>query len=309
MILRKAQNDHTNSPMRMENMRVVNVRLSMYDHDQKHDACVIEIKHPAQRLKLHLPDLFHGVHVFFHEIDETTIKRLKRFLYAYVEMRECSLTSLSLSRFDGQVDQTADAHTTTHIVAVGNCRDRLALQDACPKARVVNVEWLDACLTHEKRLETDTYELWYLIPDYILSEPKGSFPTTMECTFAFLSAFLRFFVLFRELLYHIPSFNIQFTVNPIKQNHLSISSSTDRHYSLLSKAYQNWLTQAWGGMNLLKGESAGWVPQHLSTWSVLEQFSGTCRVPRYLEVLRYLPGTTAFQGTRRVSAHEVYAKD
>ena len=58
-----------------------------------------------------------------------------------------------------------------------------------------------------------------------------------------------------------------------------------------------------------KGESAGWVPQHLSTWSVLEQFSGTCRVPRYLEVLRYLPGTTAFQGTRRVSAHEVYAKD
>ena len=126
--------------------------------------------------------------------------------------------------------------TTTHIVAVGNCRDRLALQDACPKARVVNVEWLDACLIHEKRLETDTYELWYLIPDCILSEQKGSFPTTMQYTFAFLSAFLRFFVLFRELLYHIPSFNSQFTVNPIKQNHLSISSSTDGHQVLWSNA-------------------------------------------------------------------------
>lgn len=169
MILRKAQNGRMNSRMRIGTMRVLRVRPSMHDHDRKHDACVIEIKHPAQRLKLHLPDLFHGVHVFFHEIDETTIKRLKRFLYAYVAMRKYSLTWLSLSRFDGQVDRTADAQTTTHIVAVGNCRDRLALQDACPKARVVNVEWLDACLTHEKLLETDTYELWSLIPDCILS--------------------------------------------------------------------------------------------------------------------------------------------
>jgi len=68
---------------------------------------------------------------------------LQRFVYA----------------FDGEVDEIADSDTTTHILASGNCRDVLALQDACPNARVVNIEWLDACVSQETRLNTDIYEL------------------------------------------------------------------------------------------------------------------------------------------------------
>jgi hypothetical protein len=64
------------------------------------------------------------------------------------------------------------------------------------------------------------------------------------------------------------------------------------------------------GHGHLRGSSNGEVQAgYLSTWSVLEQFSGNLRVPQYPKVLRYLPGTTAFQDTRRDSAHEVYAKD
>ncbi|CAF3435055.1 unnamed protein product [Rotaria sp. Silwood1] len=95
------------------------------------------------RLKLHMPSYLSGIHVFFHDIDENTKKRLQRFVYA----------------FDGDIDETADANTTTHILAAGNCQDILALQDACPNARVINIEWLDACISNGTRLNTDIYEL------------------------------------------------------------------------------------------------------------------------------------------------------
>ncbi|CAF4255551.1 unnamed protein product, partial [Rotaria magnacalcarata] len=45
--------------------------------------------------------------------------------------------------FDGDVDEKADSNTTTHILASGECRDVLALKDACPNALIVNIEWLD----------------------------------------------------------------------------------------------------------------------------------------------------------------------
>jgi hypothetical protein len=61
--------------------------------------------------------------------------------------------------FDGEVDETADSDTTTHILTPGNCRDVLALQDACPNARVINIEWLDACVSQGTKLNTDIYEL------------------------------------------------------------------------------------------------------------------------------------------------------
>ena len=66
---------------------------------------------------------------------------------------------LLIFSFDGHVDDIADSKTTTHILTLGDCPDKLALQDACPKARIINAEWLDACITHEKRLETENYEL------------------------------------------------------------------------------------------------------------------------------------------------------
>ena len=64
-------------------------------------------------------------------------------------------------RFNGQVDDIADPETTTHIIANGNCRDVLALKDACPSAHIVNIEWLDACISNGQRLDTNSYELWY----------------------------------------------------------------------------------------------------------------------------------------------------
>ena len=61
--------------------------------------------------------------------------------------------------FDGHVDEIADPRTTTHILVTGDCQDIIALHDVCPKAHVVNIEWLDACVTHEKCLDTNIYEL------------------------------------------------------------------------------------------------------------------------------------------------------
>lgn len=61
--------------------------------------------------------------------------------------------------FGGDIDSTADSNTTTHILAPGDCTDVLALQDACPSARIVNVEWLDVCVSEGKRLNTDNYQL------------------------------------------------------------------------------------------------------------------------------------------------------
>ncbi|CAF3617419.1 unnamed protein product [Rotaria sordida] len=95
------------------------------------------------QLKLHLPSYLSGVNIFFHDIDENTKKRLQRFVYA----------------FDGDVNEIADSNATTHILAPGNCQDILALQDACPNARVINIEWLDACVSQGTRLNTDSYEL------------------------------------------------------------------------------------------------------------------------------------------------------
>ncbi|CAF5065838.1 unnamed protein product, partial [Rotaria magnacalcarata] len=95
------------------------------------------------RLKIHLPSYLSGIHIFFHEIDDNTKKRLQRFIYT----------------FDGDVDEKADSNTTTHILASGECRDVLALKDACPNALIVNIEWLDVCVSQGKKLQTDIYEL------------------------------------------------------------------------------------------------------------------------------------------------------
>ena len=123
-----------------------------------------ESNNDVQELKVHLPNYLTGVHVFFHEIDQSTVQRLRRFVYTYVRAgeKECSqnrFLSLYWLSFDGHVDDIADARTTTHILANGDCRDSLALHDACPKARVINVEWLDACVRQSARLDTDAYKL------------------------------------------------------------------------------------------------------------------------------------------------------
>jgi len=72
---------------------------------------------------------------------------------------KCIKKFLFIFSFDGEVNETADSNTTTHILTSGNCRDILALQDACPNARVINIEWLDACISHGTSLSTDNYEL------------------------------------------------------------------------------------------------------------------------------------------------------
>ncbi|CAF5016356.1 unnamed protein product, partial [Rotaria sp. Silwood1] len=61
--------------------------------------------------------------------------------------------------FDGEVDDIIDINTITHILASGDCRDVLVLQDCCPDAHVINVESLDACLSHGEKLNTDVYKL------------------------------------------------------------------------------------------------------------------------------------------------------
>jgi len=66
---------------------------------------------------------------------------------------------LFIFSFDGEINETTDPSTTTHILASGGCRDILALQDACPNARVINIEWLDACVSHGEKLDTDIYQL------------------------------------------------------------------------------------------------------------------------------------------------------
>lgn len=38
----------------------------------------------VHELKVHLPNYLTGVHVFFHEIDQSTVQRLQRFVYTYV---------------------------------------------------------------------------------------------------------------------------------------------------------------------------------------------------------------------------------
>lgn len=123
-----------------------------------------EEKSNIGRLKLHLSNYLSGVHIFFHDVDEQTKKRLQRFVYAYVDdyfMYSCtrSRNFLFTFSFDGDIDETVDTDTTTHILVPGNCRDILALQDTCPKARVINIEWLDACVSHGAKLGTDTYEM------------------------------------------------------------------------------------------------------------------------------------------------------
>jgi hypothetical protein len=35
------------------------------------------------QLKVHLPNYLSGVNIFFHDIDDNTIRRLQRFVYAY----------------------------------------------------------------------------------------------------------------------------------------------------------------------------------------------------------------------------------
>jgi len=60
--------------------------------------------------------------------------------------------------FDGQIDSTIDSNTTTHILTTSNCHDQLALQDACPQASILNIEWLDACITNQTKLNPDPYK-------------------------------------------------------------------------------------------------------------------------------------------------------
>lgn len=66
---------------------------------------------------------------------------------------------LLYNSFNGEVNEKADSDITTHILVSGDCRDILALQDACPNAWVINVEWLDACISQGTKVDTENYEL------------------------------------------------------------------------------------------------------------------------------------------------------
>jgi hypothetical protein len=81
------------------------------------------------------------------------------FTYVYKSILPFRCVIKFLFSFNGEVDHVADSNTTTHILVPGDCRDILALQDACPDARVVNIEWLDACISQGTRVNTDIYEL------------------------------------------------------------------------------------------------------------------------------------------------------
>ncbi|CAF0836864.1 unnamed protein product [Adineta steineri] len=112
-------------------------------NNSKRSSSILDKTNSISQLKVHLPNYLAGVHIFFHDIDDTTKKRLQRFVYA----------------FDGEINETTNVKTTTHILALGDCQDVLALQDACPNAHVINIEWLDACISHGKKINTDIYEL------------------------------------------------------------------------------------------------------------------------------------------------------
>jgi len=45
---------------------------------------ILEKTNHMNQLKVHLPNYLSGVHIFFHDIDDNTKKRLQRFVYAYV---------------------------------------------------------------------------------------------------------------------------------------------------------------------------------------------------------------------------------
>ena len=81
MIQQIITSDHTNKPVKVSELisfSSVVLRLLII---------LLETNH-SRRLKLHLPDYFHGVHAFFHEIDKPTLQRLTRFLYTYVSKTE-----------------------------------------------------------------------------------------------------------------------------------------------------------------------------------------------------------------------------
>ena len=75
----KRSYEHKNESL-LENLESCRGRRIRFD--------VSEEKGRLKRLKVHLPNYFQDVHVFFHDIDSPTVKRLKRFLYAYVSNLE-----------------------------------------------------------------------------------------------------------------------------------------------------------------------------------------------------------------------------
>lgn len=81
------------------------------------------------------------------------------FTRRYLSFIDTVSKIILLFSFNGDVNDKADSHTTTHILASGDCREISALQDACPNARVINVEWLDACISQGTMVDTKNYQL------------------------------------------------------------------------------------------------------------------------------------------------------
>jgi hypothetical protein len=55
-----------------------------YIKESDHDFVILEETNKIDHLKLHLPNYLSGVHIFFHDIDDNTKKRLQRFVYTYI---------------------------------------------------------------------------------------------------------------------------------------------------------------------------------------------------------------------------------
>jgi len=86
----KREGATTNSKRLHEQSYENNKRLSIesmtfnYSKEYNNDVFISEETNNIDHLKVHLPNYLSGVHIFFHDIDDNTKKRLQRFVYAYV---------------------------------------------------------------------------------------------------------------------------------------------------------------------------------------------------------------------------------
>ncbi|XP_059824631.1 chromodomain-helicase-DNA-binding protein 1-like isoform X1 [Hypanus sabinus] len=91
-----------------------------------------------------LPDFMSGVNVYFYNVPEE--KMLSRYLITY----------------NGNVDRNFCAETT-HIVAQVDNSDQMQELQSClqenPKAVLVQVQWLKACISKQQKVDTTSYEI------------------------------------------------------------------------------------------------------------------------------------------------------
>jgi hypothetical protein len=70
--------------MKIKNDYLLLVWFFIRSKESYDDFVILEERDNIDHLKLHIPNYFSGVHIFFHDVDDNTKKRLQRFVYTYV---------------------------------------------------------------------------------------------------------------------------------------------------------------------------------------------------------------------------------